>query len=111
MVEYILFIIGLLLLLRGAQWLVDGSSSLAKKFGIPTFVIGLTIVTLGTTLPEFFVSIFAALRNEGDIVIGNVIGSNITNILLVFGLAAIISKTNIRVHSSITLKEVPFALL
>ena len=111
MVEYILFIIGLLLLLRGAQWLVDGSSSLAKKFGIPTFVIGLTIVTLGTTLPEFFVSIFAALRNEGDIVIGNIIGSNITNILLVFGLAAIISKTNIRVHSSITLKEVPFALL
>ncbi len=111
MIEYILFLFGLFLLIKGAKWLVNGSSSLAKRMGIPTFIIGLTIVTLGTTLPEFFVSILATLRGEGEIVIGNIIGSNITNILLIFGLAAVITKTNIRVHSSITLKEVPFALL
>ena len=111
MFEYLMFILGLALLIKGASWLVDGSSSLAKNIGVPTFIIGLTIVTLGTTLPEFFVSIIATLNGEGEIVLGNIIGSNLTNILLVFGLAAVITKIRIKVHASTTLKEVPFALL
>ena len=111
MTEYLMFILGLFLLVKGADWLVDGSSSLAKQLGVPTFIIGLTVVTLGTTMPEFFVSISAAIKGGGDIVMGNIIGSNLTNILLIFGLAAIITRIKIKVHPSITLKEVPFALL
>src|SRR3989344_4697845 len=79
MFEYLMFILGLALLIKGASWLVDGSSSLAKKIGVPTFIIGLTVVTLGTTLPEFFVSIIATLNGEGEIVLGNIIGSNLIN--------------------------------
>jgi len=109
MIEYILFIIGLVLLLKGADYLVDGSSSLAKKLKVPTLVIGLTIVAFGTSMPELIVNIIAALKGSGDIAFGNIVGSNIANILLILGLTSIIR--NLKVQHSTTWKEVPFSLL
>ena len=87
----ILLVLGFILLLKGADWFVDGSSSIASRFGIPQLVIGLTIVAMGTSLPELVTSIVAARKNEVDMALGNVIGSNIFNILLVLGVAAAIS--------------------
>lgn len=109
MIEYILFVVGIFLLLKGADYLVDGSSSLAKKFGIPTLVIGLTIVAFGTSMPELIVNVIAALGGKGDIAFGNIVGSNIANILLILGITAII--TPLKVQHSTTWKEVPFSLL
>ena len=77
-------VIGFLFLVKGADCFVDGASSVAKKFRIPAFVIGLTIVAFGTSAPEFAVSVKSIISNNGDIVLGNVIGSNILNILLIF---------------------------
>jgi len=89
--------------------LVEGSSSLAKKLGIPTIVIGLTIVAFGTSLPELVVNIISALKKSGEIAFGNIIGSNIANILLILGVTGII--TNLNVERSTTWKEIPFSLL
>jgi len=109
MLEYILFFVGIFLLLKGADYLVEGSSSLAKKFGIPTLVIGLTIVAFGTSMPELVVNVFASIRGSGDIAFGNIVGSNLANILLILGITAII--TNVRVQHTTTWKEIPFSLL
>ena len=109
MIEYILFVLGIVLLIKGADYLVEGSSSLAKKLGIPTLVIGLTIVAFGTSMPELIVNIFAALKGSTEVAFGNIIGSNIANILLVLGIVAIICP--IKVKSSTIWKEIPFALL
>jgi cation:H+ antiporter len=109
MIEYILFVIGIFLLLKGADYLVEGSSSLAKKFGIPTLVIGLTIVAFGTSMPELIVNIIAAVKGSGDIALGNILGSNIANILLILGITAAIAS--IKVQHSTTWKEIPFSLL
>lgn len=92
MVKEILFIIlGFILLIKGADFLVDGASSVAKKFRIPEIVIGLTIVSIGTSMPELFVSTTSALQGSADMAIGNIIGSNICNLLLILGLSAVIS--------------------
>ena len=92
MVKEILFIIlGFVLLIKGADFLVDGASSVAKKFRIPEIVIGLTIVSIGTSMPELFVSTTSALQGSADMAIGNIIGSNICNLLLILGLSAVIS--------------------
>ena len=109
MLTYILFIIGFVLLIKGADHLVDGSSSLAKKWHIPNIVIGLTIVSFGTSLPELIVNLLAVGQGSTDIGIGTVIGSNISNIALVLGLTAIFLP--IAVRKSTQSKEIPFSIL
>ena len=92
MVKEIIFIIlGFVLLIKGADFLVDGASNIAKRFHIPEIVIGLTIVSIGTSMPELFVSTTSALQGSADMSIGNIIGSNICNLLLILGLSAVIS--------------------
>ena len=90
-IQIILLLAGLTLILAGANYLVDGSSSIAKKFGISEFVIGLTIVGIGTSAPEMVVSFIASLKGNADMAIGNVVGSNIFNTLLILGITALIS--------------------
>ena len=90
LLQIVLFIIGLGLVVKGADWLVDGSSAIAKRLGISDFVIGLTIVGMGTSAPELVVSFIGAIQGNADIAIGNVIGSNIFNVLLILGVTAII---------------------
>lgn len=89
--QILLFVAGLALIILGADWLVDGSSGIARKAGISEFVIGLTIVGFGTSCPELVVSLTGAISGSADISIGNVVGSNIFNTLLILGLTAVIS--------------------
>ena len=89
-IEIVLILIGFVMLIKGADILVDGSSAIAKKMRISEIIIGLTIVSIGTSMPELFVSTSSALQGLSDISIGNVIGSNICNLLLILGLSAII---------------------
>ncbi len=109
MLTYILFFVGFVLLIKGADYLVQGASSVAKKFGISALVIGLTIVAFGTSAPELVVNLLASINGNTEIAIGNVLGSNIVNILLILGVAAIIYP--ISVGRGTTYKEIPFALL
>ncbi|MBI4136426.1 calcium/sodium antiporter [Candidatus Roizmanbacteria bacterium] len=104
-----LLVLGLVILILGAEGLVRGASSLAKKLGISSLVIGLTIVAFGTSAPELVVNIFSALEGSADIAIGNIIGSNIANILLILGISALI--TPLAVTSGTVWKEIPFGLL
>ena len=90
MICFILVLFGFFLLVKGSDFLVDGSSDIAKRLNIPTIVIGMTIVAIGTSLPELVVSTKAAIENHSDIAIGNIVGSNITNLLLILGLCAMI---------------------
>lgn len=106
---YILLIIGFILLVKGADYFVDGSSSIAQVFHIPTLIIGLTIVALGTSAPEAAVSITAALKGQNDIAMGNVIGSNIFNTLVVVGGCALIKP--FKVEASILKQDFPFSIL
>ena len=107
--NYILLVIGFILLVKGADYFVDGSSSIAKKLRIPSLIIGLTIVAFGTSAPEASVSITAAINNQNGMAIGNVIGSNIFNLLMVIGASGIIKP--LLVEKSILSKEFPFVLL
>lgn len=100
---------GFILLIKGANFLVDGSSSVAKRFGISSLVIGLTVVAFGTSTPELVVNLISAFKGTTDIAIGNILGSNIANILLILGITGAIGP--IAVKSSTTWKEIPFALL
>ncbi|HPT08528.1 MAG TPA: calcium/sodium antiporter [bacterium] len=104
-----LLIIGFVLLIKGADILIDGSSSVAKKFGLSNLVIGLTIIAFGTSAPELIVSIIAAIKGNSDISMGNVVGSNIANLLLILGATALLST--IKVDSSIVKKQIPFSIL
>jgi cation:H+ antiporter len=108
-IEYSFLFIGILFLIVGAKLIVGGSSSLAKKFRVSTLVIGLTIVAFGTSLPELVVNVFAALEGSSGVAFGNVIGSNIANILLVLGIVVVI--TPVKVRYSTTWKEIPFSFL
>ena len=91
MITYIIFIfMGFYLLIKGADFLVDGASNVAKKFHIPTIIIGLTIVAIGTSMPELMVSSTAAIKGYSDMSIGNIIGSNIANLFLILGVCSII---------------------
>lgn len=105
----ILLIIGLALLVKGADFFVEGSSSIAKRFNIPSMVIGLTLVAFGTSAPELAVSISGSLNQANGIVFGNVVGSNIVNILFILGVSAFI--TPISIKSKTIFKEMPFAIL
>lgn len=91
----ILLLVGFVLLVKGADVFVDGSSSIARKFGIPSIIVGLTIVAIGTSLPEAAVSISAAMKGSNEIAISNVVGSNMFNILVVLGLVSLIATTNV----------------
>ena len=89
-IQLALLALGFVLLVKGADWFVDGAASVAAKLGIPQLVIGLTIVAMGTSAPEAAVSLTAAFHGNADITIGNVVGSNILNVLVILGLAALI---------------------
>lgn len=104
----IFLIVGFLLLVKGADYFVDGASSIATKLRIPSFVIGLTIVAFGTSAPELAVSLSAALKGSNDIAIGNVVGSNIFNTLVVLGASAAI--TPIAVEKGIIKKDYPLSI-
>lgn len=105
----VLLVVGFALLIKGADWFVDGAAGIAARFGIPQLVIGLTIVAMGTSAPEAAVSITAARSGNAGITIGNVIGSNIMNILVILGITAVI--TVIEVQKSTVKYEIPFMLV
>ena len=105
----VLFIVGLALLILGSNWLVDGASSLARRFNISDLVIGLTIVAFGTSSPELVVSLTASFKGSTDIAIGNVIGSNIFNILMILGVTAMVVP--IAVNKTTRRNEIPFSIL
>lgn len=107
-VQLLLLALGFAMLVKGADWFVEGSSKIADKFGIPQLVIGLTIVAMGTSAPEAAVSITSALRGSAEITIGNVLGSNILNVLIILGLTAFICV--IPVQRSTVRYEIPFAI-
>ena len=107
--EYVLLLIGFVLLVKGADFFVEGSSSLAKILNVPSVIIGLTIVAMGTSLPEAAVSISAALRGNAEITIGNIVGSNILNILIILGVTALIAT--LKVADSTVRYEIPFMIV
>ena len=109
MIHVLILAIGFVLLIKGADWLVDGACSLARSLGISHLVTGLTVVAFGTSFPELFVNISASVHNNPAIAIGNILGSNIANILLILGICVLIYP--LKVASSTTWKEIPFALL
>ena len=92
LLQIVLLILGFILLIKGADLLVEGSSRIAKKFHIPELVIGLTIVSIGTSMPELMVSVTSAVKGFSDMSIGNIIGSNISNLLLILGICAIVNR-------------------
>jgi len=109
LLQLLLLVVGFVLLMKGADWFVDGAADIADRLGIPQLVIGLTIVAMGTSLPEAAVSISAALKGSADITIGNVVGSNIMNVLVILGLTSVICT--IPVQKSTVRYEIPFTIL
>ena len=107
--ELFLLALGFSMLVKGADWFVDGTSGMARKLGIPQLVVGLTIVAMGTSAPEAAVSITAALKSNAGIAIGNVIGSNILNILIILGVTAVI--TTVAIQKSTLYVEIPYMLV
>ena len=106
--EYILLILGFVLLIKGADFFVDGSSSVAKLLKIPSIVIGLTVVAFGTSMPELSVSVTAALQGNNELAVSNVLGSNIFNLLVVLGACALFSP--VAAKKSLLKKEFPFSI-
>lgn len=106
--EYILLILGFVLLIKGADFFVDGSSSVAKILKVPTIIIGLTVVAFGTSMPELSVSVTAALQGSNDLAVSNVIGSNIFNLLVVLGCCALVNP--VQAKWSLLKKEFPFSI-
>ncbi|WKZ29353.1 MAG: calcium/sodium antiporter [Patescibacteria group bacterium] len=109
MMTYLLLLLGFIVLIKGAEFLVDGASSVAKKMRVSNLAIGLTIVAFGTSAPELFVNLFASFNGNADIAIGNIVGSNIVNTLLILGIVAMIMP--IKVGKGTVWKEIPMALL
>ena len=108
LLQCFLLILGFAMLVKGSEWFVEGAAGIADRFGIPQLIIGLTIVAMGTSSPEAAVSIAAAVKGSAAITIGNVVGSNILNILIILGLTAVISP--IAVSLSTVRVEIPFML-
>lgn len=108
MLTYFLFALGFVALIKGADWLVNGSSAIAKRLGLSDFVIGLTIVSVGTSAPELIVNVMASINGNAGIAIGNVLGSNIANVLLILGISAIIY--GLPIQRNTVLSEIPFSL-
>ena len=105
----ILIVIGFFLLIKGADYLVDGAVGIAKRFHISEIVIGLTIVSIGTSMPELIVSITSAIDGYPDMAVGNVIGSNICNLMLILGIAALIKP--VKFQKQTKLIENPLSIL
>ena len=108
-IDLLWIVAGLVMILVGSDWLVDGASAIARKYGISEFIIGMTIVGIGTSMPELVSSAISAMGGHGDMALGNVTGSNVCNVLLILGVTAMISpigftRSNIR-------KDIPFALI
>lgn len=106
--QLLLLVVGFAMLVKGADWFVDGTSGIARKLGIPQLVVGLTIVAMGTSAPEAAVSITAALKKNADIAVGNVVGSNILNILIILGITALI--TSVAIQKSTLMIEIPYMI-
>lgn len=104
----LLIIVGFALLIKGADFLVEGASNIAKKFHIPEIVIGLTVVSIGTSMPELVVSLTSALQGHSDIAIGNVVGSNIANLMLILGMCAVIRPLEFKRETRII--EIPITI-
>lgn len=109
LLNILLLVVGFAMLVKGADWFVDGSAGIATKVGIPQLVVGLTIVAMGTSAPEAAVSISAGLKGNAGIAIGNVVGSNILNILIILGFTAVI--TSVAIQKSTMKIEMPFMML
>ncbi|MDD2601514.1 MAG: calcium/sodium antiporter [Prevotella sp.] len=107
--QVLLTIVGIIVVLWGADRLTDGAVGLAERMGVPQIVIGLTIVAMGTSMPEFFVSFMSAINGTPDLAVGNVVGSNIFNALLIVGVAAMVSPIAI-LHDTVR-KDIPFAII
>ncbi len=108
LLEFVLLVVGFALLLKSADWLVNGASALAKKLNVSDLAIGLTVVAFGTSTPELVVNIFASAQNHPDIVLGNIIGSNNFNLFIILGISALISP--LFVQSSTVKVEIPISL-
>ena len=109
MIEYLFLLAGILLLIKGADWLIDGATMFGKKLGLPSFLIGMTVVAFGTSLPELIISLLALSQNSSDIILGNIIGSNISNILLILGFMALFFP--IRISKPTINKDLSFSIL
>lgn len=110
LIQLVLLAVGFVLLVKGADWFVDGAASIAAKLGIPQLVIGLTIVAMGTSAPEAAVSLTAAFHGNADITVGNVVGSNIMNVLVILGLAALICPMKVAKLTAFVDIPVTFAI-
>lgn len=106
---FFLFILGFIVLIYGADLLVSGASSMARRYNIPEIIIGLTVVSIGTSAPELFISLTASIEHAPELAIGNVLGSNIFNVFVIIGIAALIKP--IPVLQSTTWKDIPFSLM
>ena len=106
--QIFLLLIGFVMLVKGADWFVEGAASIAKKMGVPQLVVGLTIVAMGTSMPEAAVSITAAISGNAGITVGNVVGSNIMNILIILGITSVI--TSVAIQKSTLYYEIPFMI-
>ena len=109
MAVYLLFVVGFVLLIKGADWLVAGSATIAKNNNVSNLVIGLTIVSMGTSMPELIVNVLASSKDASQIAIGNILGSNIANILLILGVAAFIYP--IKIKESTVFSEIPYSII
>ena len=109
LINIILLVVGFIILIKGADIFVDGASGIAENFHVSKMLIGLTIVAFGTSAPEFAVSVKSLISNNGDIVLGNVIGSNILNILLILGVSSLVHSLNVK--NATVKKELPITLL
>ena len=96
LIQLLLLVLGFVMLVKGADWFVDGAASIASKFGIPQLIIGLTIVAMGTSAPEAAVSITAAMGGNAEITIGNIVGSNILNILIILGITSLVYPISVQ---------------
>lgn len=108
MLMFILFVVGLVLVIKGADWLVEGAGSVAREYGVSELVVGLTVVSFGTSLPELVVNLMASFQGNSELAIGNVLGSNVANLLLILGAAALVG--NLPVKRPTVLSEIPFSL-
>ena len=109
MAVYLLFVVGFILLIKGADWLVAGSATIAKKNNVSNLVVGLTIVSMGTSMPELIVNVLASSKDASQIAIGNILGSNIANILLILGVAGFIYP--IKIKESTVFSEIPYSII
>ena len=108
-INIVLLVLGVIIVLKGADWLTDGAVNIATRFGVSQMVIGLTIVAIGTSMPEFCVSMVSALKGTPDLAVGNVVGSNTLNTLLIVGCSALVAP--IMVKRSSVKRDIPFAVV